>query len=810
MDIDALDLDDKTRLLGGASSWRTHAIDDAGLPAMKLSDGPNGVRGDAESFSGLVNGVVVPVGIALGATWNPDLVGQIGDLLGREARRKRVHVLLGPTVNLHRVPTGGRVFECYAEDPELTARLAVEFVRGVQSHGVAVTVKHFVANDTEVERSTVDVRVPEGALRELYLRPFEAAVVEAEAWGIMAAYNKLDCEHCAQNRRLLHDILRGEWGFDGFVVSDWDAAHDTVAAIHAGLSLAMPGPDTVYGAPLADAVREGRASVADVDAAVADVIRLIQRTHAAERPADGDQESVDDPGERELCRRAAVESISLLHDDGGILPLAEGLRVAVIGPNAATTRIMGGGSSALRPLPHLSILEALEERFGDRVSGHAVGADIAKMTPPIPPELLRRANGEPGLDLTFHVGGSADSPVVGTGVAESGRHIVYGGLPDECAHGEFTMNLTGDFVPEVSGPHRFGAAIVGKGRMAVGDTIVLDDPDGTLPRSDLMFGIASEEQFATVDLVAGEPVPVHITVSGDKGLGVFTLGVKVVSERSLLDEAVAVAAEADVAVVVVGTTDEWETEGVDRATLALPGDQDALVRAVAKVAPRTVAVVNCGGPVTLPWSGEVDAVLWASFAGQETGPALAAVIAGDEDPGGRLPVTWPERLEDSPAWPNYQPVDGVQTYAEGRLIGYRGHDASGVAPRWAFGHGRSYGTSTWEGARALTERITVGADVALAVTVRNMGERPVTDVVQVYLAQDHPGMPPKTLVGFAKAHTAVGDATEVEVRVPADALRRWDDERGEWTVDTGTRRLFIAASAVDVRATVEIEIEPAG
>ena len=801
----ALDLDDKARLLGGATSWRTHAVEAAALPAVKMSDGPNGVRGETES-DGMVPGVVVPVGIALGATWDPDLLGRIGDLLGREAVRKRAHVLLGPTVNLHRTPIGGRVFECYSEDPELTARLAVPYVRAVQAHDVAVTVKHFVANDTEVERGTVDVRVAEAPLRELYLRPFEATVTEADAWGIMSAYNRLDGEHCAHHHRLLTEILRDEWGFDGFVVSDWDGAHDTVGAISGGLTVAMPGPETIFGEPLAEAVRDGRASEADVDARVAEVVRLIERTRAVERPADGPQLSVDDPDERELCLTAAAASITLLANDGAALPLAEQSRIAVIGPNAAHTRMMGGGSSSLRPLPHRSIAQAIDDRFGGRVVAHALGADTEKMCPPIDEEQLRRADGSPGLDLSFYAAPDTSGPVAATGVTDSSRHLVVGGTPEMFGRGQFGVTMTGSFIPAVSGPHVFGASIAGKGRVTVGDTVVLDDPARDLPRGDWVFGFGCAEQFATVDLVAGEPVPIRVATSGVRGMAALTLGVRAPRDVELIDEAVAAAAAADVAVVVVGTSDEWETEGVDRTTLALPGDQDELVRRVAEVASRTVVVLNCGGPVLTPWADQVDAVLWASFAGQETGPAVAAVLAGDRDPGGRLPITWPVRLEDCPAWPHYAPVDGVQTYGEGHMIGYRGHDASGVAPRFAFGHGGSYGSSRWSDASLVREVIAVGEDAEVAVTVESTGDRPVTDVVQVYREEDAAGRPPKALVGFAKAVTEPGRTTTVTVRVPAAALRRWDDELDGWTTDVGTHRLLVAASATDVRHTVELTV----
>lgn len=802
-------LDAKARSLGGATSWRTHPLDEIGLPVIKMSDGPNGVRGEAES-DGQVAGIVIPVGIALGATWNPALVEQLGDLLGTESERMGAHVLLAPTVNLQRTPIGGRVFECFSEDPELTARLTVGFVRGVQSHDVAVTVKHLVGNDTEIERATVDVRMDSGVLRELYLRPFEAAVREADAWGVMSAYNRLDGTFCAHNRWLLTDLLRDEWGFDGFVVSDWDGAHDTAAAIDAGLTVAMPGPISIYGEPLAAAVRAGDADEAAVDRMITEMRRLAERTRASERSADRPQRSVDDPAERDLARRAAIESIVLLENRDRALPLDSESTVAVIGPNAVTTRLMGGGSSSLRPLPHRSIADALRDRLGDRIAGVAAGARIDKMAPAIPAEQLRRRDGSPGLDVVYTDAPDGSGPIAATASADSTTLLSFGSVPEGVnLEGQFAVTLTGSFVPSISGTHRFGASIAGKGIVTVGDVTVLDDPDRRLPRGDWMFGYASEEQHVEIDLIAGEPVPITIRSSGIRGFAVATLGCVPPEPVALVDEAVSVASEADVAIVVVGTTDEWESEGVDRDTLALPGAQDDLVRRVAAVAPSTIVVINSGGPVDTPWADEVDAILWASFAGIETGPAVAAVVTGDADPGGRLPISHPMRLDDVPALPHYRPVDGVQTYGEGRFMGYRGHDASGVAPRWPFGHGRSYGTSRWVTAEPVGARVPAGEPVRFRVEIEATGDRPVTDVVQVYVAPVGAGRPPKSLAGFAKTVTRAGTTDRVEVEVPAEALREWDDEGGTWTHPTGVRRFLIAASAADVRFEVDVEITEA-
>lgn len=810
----ALTLEEKCRLLGGASTWRTHPIDRVGIPALKMSDGPNGVRGESPG-SRRTPGVAVPVGIALGATWDPVLVGRIGDLLGREAVRKGAHVLLAPTVNLHRTPIGGRTFECFSEDPELTAVLATEYVRGVQAHDVAVTVKHFVANDTERERMTVDVRVDEVTLRELYLRPFEAAVVDGAAWGVMSAYNRLDGEHCAQHRRLLTDILRGEWGFDGLVVSDWHGSHDTVGSAQAGLDVPMPGPHTIYGAALQAAVERGDVSEATVDGLVRDVLVLVERTRARERSADRAEESVDDPAERALCREAAAAGTVLVRNEGGVLPLgmAPGTTVALLGPNAAETRTMGGGSSSLQPLSQRSVLQALTARLAEHGASvvHEPGVQIDKLAPPARRAQLRDPDGQPGLRLEYTNGGLAEreaAEVVATAQLGTSLAVMFGSVPDGVDPAEFTVRLCGSYVPEVSGVHQLGVVLTGPGRVRVGDRVVVDDPRMELPRSDAYFGWGSEEQVVELDLVAGEPVALDAVMTGFAGFSALRLGVRPPEPADLLDRAVEAAATADVAVVVVGTTDEWETEGEDRTTIALPGRQDELVHRVAAVNPRTVVVVNAGAPVAMPWLDEVAAVLVPFFGGMEMAEALTDVLLGDVDPGGRLPVTYPVALEDAPAWPHYRPVDGVQTYGEGLLSGYRGHDRSGVAPLVPFGHGLSYGRIEWGPASTSSATVTAGSGVVVEVPLRNTGDRAGTEVVQVYLAPhevaDH--RPLRTLAAWAKVRLAPGASTTARVAVGPRAFRRWDPAAGGWVIPPGRYDLVLGASAADERQRLRLTL----
>ena len=805
-------LDEKCRLLGGASTWRTHAIERLGIPAVRMSDGPNGVRGEAVGAT-RTPGVCIPVGIALGATWNPALVGRLGSLLGEEATRKGVHVLLAPTVNLHRTPIGGRVFECFSEDPELTARLAVEFVLGVQSHHVAVTVKHFVANDTELDRFTVDARVPQVALRELYLRPFEAAVREAGAWGVMSAYNKIEGEFCAENRRLLGDVLRREWGFDGFVVSDWFGSHDSVASARAGLSIAMPGPQTIYGDRLAEAVVRGQLGEAEIDPLVDDVLRLIERTRAGELAADRPERTIDDPNERALCRLAVTEGLVLLRNERTVLPLSPSTRVAIVGPNADVTRIMGGGSSSLEPLPHRSILEALRDRL-DHPPSFSPGVRIDKMLPPLSSGGLRTPDGRSGLLVEYRNGAAlsagASDAVVAVDVATSSMLRLFGSTPPGVDPSDFIVTLRGSFVPDTDGAHELSAVITGAGTVRVGDATVLDDPTRALPRSQLFFGNGSEEQTATIDCRAGVAVPIEMACTGRGGFLGVRLGVRASDPPNLIERAVVAAADADVAVVVVGTNDEWETEGEDRTTISLPGHQDELIRRVAAANRDTVVVVNAGSPVAMPWVDDVAAVLIAYFGGQETGPGVTAVLVGDSDPGGRLPITYPRRLEDTPAWPNYAPVDGVQTYGEGLFVGYRGFDASGTEPLFPFGHGLSYGRSEWFDAAVSRSSIRAGDGVTVSLAVVATGDRDATEVVQVYLTRPVTGVdrPPKELVAWSKVVVPAGVSKTVDVEVPAQAFRRWTDDAG-WVIDAGDYELLVAASASDVRFRVPLVVSSA-
>ncbi len=804
-----LTLEEKISLLSGASTWRTVPIERLGIPAVKMSDGPNGVRGEHIGIDRTA-ALAMPTGIVMGATWDPELIGRVGDLLGIEALRRSSHVLLAPAVNLHRTPVGGRTFEYFSEDPELTAALAVATVEAVQAHDVAVTVKHFVANDTEIDRHTVDVVVDERVLRELYLRPFEACVREAGAWGIMSAYNQLDGEFCGANDRLLNQILRDEWGFDGFVVSDWFGAHDSVASVHGGLSLEMPGPARVHGKRLAAAISELMVTEPDLDPLVRDILVLAGRTKAAERSADEPETSVDEPAERALAREVAVAG-TVLATNNGILPLAptDGETIAVIGPNAEISRIMGGGSSAVQPLPHTSILEALSARYPKVI--HETGWNIDKYTRLPHGDQLIGPDGKPGVELRFVNRPDLDAVTAHIGRSDTTSLRYLGSFPDGVDPKSATLMMRGSFVPKVDGLHEIGFVVTGAARAVVGgeQIVGLDDQ---LPKSEAFFGNGSTEQRLSLHLTAGEPVDIEIDLPLNRAFCGLRLGFSEPVAPDQFERAIAAAAAADAVIVVAGTNDDHETEGNDRTSIQLPGRQDEFIAAVTEVCDRVVVVVNAGSPVSMPWLDSVGAVLVPFFGGNEMGEAVADIVSGAADPGGRLPITYPKKLEDSPAWPHYAPVDGVQTYGEGFAMGYRGHDVSGIEPLLPFGHGLSYGQVEWGDAAVSSNPApgSGGGDITVTQSITSTGDRSATVVVQGYVAPIDPPVDrePKALKAWKKVVIEPGQTVEVVLSFGAEAFRRWSTETGAWTIDPGRYQLLLGASASDIRSTLEVGIQP--
>lgn len=811
-----LSVDQKAALVAGASYWWTHGVPEIGLLPLQLSDGPSGVRSDVMDERHPSR--CVPCGTALAASWDVDLVCAVGQLLGEEARRRGVHVLLGPTINIHRSPLGGRGFECLSEDPQLSGLIAAGYVRGVQTTGVAATAKHFVCNDAESRRTKVDNVVDERALREIYMVPFEHAV-RAGAWAVMTGYNKVNGQYCSAHEELVARVLKGEWGWDGVAVSDWYANGDTAGSATAGLDLEMPGPPRLFGPVLADAVRDGRVAEADLDDKVIRLLRLASRVgrltanppvasgHQPERLRRGDAD--------ELLAEAAASAMVVLKNDRRLLPLARPVlgRMLVIGPNAIRPSFQGGGSAEVVHEPAPNLLEAISARLDDAVE---LAYEPGCRSPRQPPG-LHLLNVQPvhrpgahGLTVDYYLG---DPYVTGTPttreIRDSSRLVWLDGPPGGHIATAATVRVSTIFTPVDAGAHTF--VLRGSGTCSLlvdGEKVVSFAPDDHTP-----LGVAFNEEdvHATVSLDAHMPVLVEIEmvmIPDSPNLLSFDCLPPQPPDDVLIDRAARAAADADIVVLVVGTTSAIETEGADRTTTALPGAQNELVTRMLEANPDTIIVVNSGAVADMPWADDAVTILYTWFPGAALGPALADVLTGTREPSGRLPITIARRHADYPAWDTTPDNSGQLHYSESIFIGHRHFDAADIEPQFCFGHGLGYGEFDYEQLTLSTHHPAADDPVSVDVTIRNTGQHTSKEIVQVYVhdRQATVARPPRELKGFTTVTLAPGQAETVKIELDSRAFAFWDDTTHAWVVEPGTFEIQVGRSSRDIRLTAEVNI----
>ena len=833
-DLDAriatLELRAKVRLLTGATAFTLAPAPEIGLGELRLSDGPTGVRG--LKFSGGRVVALFPNATLLASAWSEDTAYEVGGLLAEEAQVQDIHVVLGPTINLHRSALGGRLFEAYSEDPLLTGKLAAAYVRGLQERGVGGCLKHLVANESETERNSMNSVVDEATLRELYLLPFEIAVAESNPWSVMAAYNDVNGVAATEQDAVINGVLKGEWGYDGLVMSDWFATRTAAAAANGGLDLVMPGPVGPWGDALVAAVESGEVAESVVDDHLRRLLRLASRVGVlgsahprAEVPVPEspvpespvpespvpespvpespvpDSPVPDSPVRREQLTRLAAAGMTVLTNDGPVLPLDRTARVALIGRHAVDTIGMGGGSAQVNAPYQVSVAEGLTDLLGDAVT---VTDGVEVRTRPVPAAagfVTDPRTGEPGVRITLH---DLDGAVI---------------QEQHSSMASIAVGFDDDF-PQTVGSVKFEAVVESQPvAVEIGVSGAADwelDVDGVISSHALVTsgtGIG-EELLAPPSAVGTYPAATSVVATatlraaGDSPLshaGLFQLVARPArrADDAVIAEAVEAAGAADVAVVVVGLTEEEETEAVDKSTLRLPGAQDALVHAVAAAAARTVVVVNAATPVLMPWLDEVQAVLWAGLPGQEAGRAIAAALLGDIEPAGRLVTTFPAADGAAPAW-SVTPADGRLEYAEGRFIGYRGHVA-GLAPAPAFWLGHGLGYASWSyGPATLVDGASPAASApVVSVPVTNTGARTSREVVQVYLRPASAAEPVR-LVGWAAVTAEPGETVTVGVDTDARLWRRWDTAAGAWTTLDSGGQLLIARGLGDIRATLPL------
>jgi beta-glucosidase len=789
-----LTLEEKVRLLTGRDSWSLHPLPSIGLRSIVLSDGPVGVRGDTwDERSPSVN---FPSPTAMAASWDPDVLRRIGEALGREARRKKVDVVLAPTINLHRTPYGGRHFEAFSEDPMLTGTLARHYVDGIQSQGVGATVKHYVANDSETERFTVDVQVDERTLRELYLLAFEEPIVVGGAWLVMSAYNSINGATATESP-LLRTPLNDEWAFDGVVVSDWTAVRSIESARHEQ-DLVMPGPDGAWGDALLAAVRAGEVPEAAIDRKVVRLLRLAERVGALEGTKRAPLSGTEEAGTA-VALEAAVRGTVLLRNDG-ILPLAEPPRIAVIGEGARWARTQGGGSATVIPASVSTPLDAIRERWPAAEVSWSLGAVVQSGIADLEPGSYTFDDID-GMEVRYFDAAGAElarERRTASGIVSFDAAA----LASRSALVEMAFRYTpeggGDSVP-------FAVAGVSDWEIVVEGRLVASGHLRTRPGDDPATAILTPPWAPAALAIPGGSADITVRFRPQPSEIAGALALRVgrppldADGAELVREAAVAAADADLAIIVVSTSADVESEGFDRSSLALPGTQDELVRAVAAANPRTIVVVNSGAPVVLPWADDVAAVLAVWFPGQEFGAALAAVLSGDAEPAGRLPVTWPGREGDVPVT-DVTPVDGVLPYREGLHIGYRAWLRTGSDPAYPFGWGLGYTTWTTDGLEIATDDEAVTA----TVTVTNSGRRSGRTVVQLYASRPDSALerPATWLVGFAPVNAAPGESVTASMRMPWRRLAHWQDG---WQLEQGGFELRAALHVGDPGVAHHVE-----
>lgn len=785
--VDGLSLQRKIELLSGAAQFALAEAPEIGLAGLVLSDGPTGVRGPV--VVGGRQGCLLPNASLLAQSWDPDVLDRAGDILAEEAIQQRTHVVLGPTINLHRTPLGGRLFEAFSEDPYLTGRLAAAYVRALQARGIGASVKHFLGNESETQRTSVDVRIDQATLREVYLKPFEIAVQDAHPWTVMAAYNLVDGTPSTEHRRLITDVLKDEWEYDGVVMSDWYATSSSEASANAGLDLVMPGPDTPWSRDLAADIARGRVSEASVNDKVLRLLRLAARVGGlgTHRAWDLELPHPASATRREELTTLAARGMVVLKNEDRALPLAPviGDRVVVVGRHATDTIAQGGGSAQVHPPHVVSIAEGLRDIFGDRLEV-VDGVETRAVLPAAAPNsVYHPITGAPGVrvrvfDTSDHVAHD--------------RHLDIAELEDsmsgwlqDAARIELSARLRLDTAQDL----QIGVRGPGRWHLQSGDVDLHvhipyhDGPGGGFfrPRSHAVTTRVEPGQVITA------------TVERDEMPRI--LGLAIAPARrpagTAISAAASAAVDADVAIVVVGLTPDQETEGQDKDSLALPGDQDALVTAVAAVARRTVVVVNAATPVLMPWSGRVDAIVFAGLPGQESGHAVAAALTGRILPEGRLVTTFPAADRQGPAW-SPVPTGGKLDYTEGPFVGYRGWASDVVTPAYWFGHG--LGLTTWEWVDAVA---TWDGDTAQTVTltVCNTGQWDGIETVQAYLAPDDPTQPVR-LIGWNQVALSPGSEARLAVTCDPRMQVRWDVDRSQWK-PVGPGTVLLARGLGDVR-----------
>jgi len=793
--VSKMTLDQKIDMIGGVNTFDVRAYPEFGLPLLHTADGPIGVRNDGPATT-------MAGGISLAATWDPALAQHVGEQIGRDARAKGKHFMLGPGVNIYRSPLNGRNFEYFGEDPFLGSKIAVGYIEGMQSDGVSATIKHFLGNNSEFDRHNSDSIIDQRTLHEIYLPIFEAAVKDAHVGAVMDSYNLTNGEHMTQNGPLNIGVLKKDWGFQGILMSDWDATYDAVGAANGGLDLEMPSGKSFNREKLLPAVKSGKVSQATID----DKVRRIIRTELEFGWLERDQRDLAIPRYsqqgRDVALQAALEGMVLLKNEGGLLPLDKNKikTIAIIGPDAYPAVPVGGGSAQVQPFHAISFLEGLSNYLRDHASVTWAPGIMKPGVAAVRTDFeTDAANGKPGLKLENFNNENLSGTPASTSVD---KHISLGLAFDlsmidldeldfsSLLHQQGTSERwTGYYLPKQAGT--FDIFVQQGGFSPSGFRLYVD---GKL----LMDNWNNQKFIIAQHHLDWDAKPHKIVFEHHTGPGFGPPFVRmgIVPEGNWVDPAAEdLAANADAVVLAVGFTAQSETEGWDR-TFELPPGQNELIEKIAAKNKNTIVVITSGGGVDMtPWADKVAGVIEAWYPGQEGGRALPEILFGDVNPSGHLPATFERKWQDNPTYNNYYPAQGTNrvVYREGVFVGYRGYEHNGTKPLFPFGYGLSY--TTFKFSNLKTDEHEASFDVT------NTGSRPGDAVAELYIAPpEHEAVPrpPKELKGFSRVSLQPGETKSVTIPLNPRSFAYYDVNGKDWHAEKGTYEVLVGSSSEDL------------
>lgn len=790
-----LTLEEKIDLLGG-TGFETKPIERLGIPSLKMTDGPLGVRWNkATAF---------PSAILMAATFNPDLIEKVGKAIAIETKAKGRHVILAPCVNIARIPMGGRNFESFGEDPYLTSRMTVSYIKGVQSENVVATVKHFAANNQEHQRMFVDVQVDKRTLNEIYFPAFKAAVQEANVLAVMSAYNKLNGFYCSENEYLLKTTLKNKWNFSGLVMSDWGAVHSTELTFKNGLDLEMPDGKFLNRETLLHKIKNGELKEDELNDKISRLLRVMFKIGLFEK-YEYDSTKVNTIEHKKLALEVAKEGMVLLKNENQILPLDVNRinSIAVIGPTSKVAIYGGGGSSMVSPYHAVSPLEALNQKIGDKIKIHFAQGDLLMgQIQIIKPEFLypdknEKENGFRGeyfdnidlkgepqkirIDKNLNFNWENEAP-----------------FPD-FGKDYFSVRWTGFIKVDKSGKYLIQVSSDDGVRLFIDDKLVIDDWNDHAELTNSYPITLNANQFYKIKLEYYER----------GGAAICRLGLRE-EEDDLITQAVEAAKKSDVALVFVGTNFAYESEGFDRKDLFLPGKQEQLINEISKVNKNTIVILTTGSPVLMNnWIDKVHAVLQSWFGGEQIGNAIADIILGNTNPSGKLPITFPVRWEDCSAYKTYSVENGISRYDDQIFVGYRHFDKYNIEPLFPFGFGLSYTTFEFSDLKISKNHFTHSEMIEVSFKIKNTGKRKGKEIAQLYVSDLVSSLPRpvKELKRFSKIELNPGESKEVKFILSSEDFKFFDPDIDDWKFEPGEFKIMIGHSSRDIKLSTNIIID---